>query len=219
MPSKPRPDRPVAIASGAVLAWALWFPAPSDACSVAAAPAHEVDPSEVARDDTPPDPPTGLTVVTIDRGRGATCDADGVCMSTSCDDLGIVALEWRPGSDDRTPADQLGVVIRVAGDEDFWFAERGEAVRPYSAGAHSLIWVDGASDEQEPLDLVLEVSHIDLAGNESEPVTVRVVHEGSMSPPDKSGCATVTAGASVLLTLLGGLPVFLRRTRRFGPLR
>ena len=68
-----------------------------------------------------------------------------------------------------------------------------------------LTWVDGASNDQEPIEFTLRVVAIDLAGNESAPQTVRVSDDPggcAIAParrPD-SGLAFVAAAALLLAT-------------------
>ncbi len=43
----------------------------------------------------------------------------------------------------------------------------------------TLPWIDGATDNQEPIDFTLAVTAVDLAGNESVPSSpIRVSHPG-----------------------------------------
>ena len=191
------------------------------ACSFAAPEAHELDPAEVAIDTRSPAPPTNLSVARVFRGHGPNCDASGVCRGTSCDDIGSISLTWTQGGDDRTPDDSLGVRIDVVeGDGPGGVGIHGESVRPQTPGSFSLSWVDGASDDQEPLDFVVSITEIDLAGNESEPVMVRVTDDGGSADGDTTdggsaelpvGCATLPLGSAPFALLLA-LPLLgLRR--------
>lgn len=184
------------------------------ACSIAGPELHEVDPDEVLVDTESPAKPTGAALEAVSRGQGPQCDATGVCMSTSCDDIGTLQLSWTPGGDDRTLDDELGVILRVVEGEapgGMWPLD--EVVVPRVAGHATLVWVDGADDRQEPLDFVLAISEVDRAGNESAPVELRVQHAGgggtgsdaAADDAEGRGCSVAggAAGLAVLLPVVG----------------
>lgn len=188
------------------------------ACSIAGPELHNVDPDEVLVDVEAPAQPTGAALGAVRRGRGPQCDATGVCMSTSCDDIGTLQLSWTPGGDDRTLDDELGVILRVVEGEapgGMWPLD--EVVVPGAAGHAALVWVDGADDRQEALDFVLAISEVDRAGNESAPVELRIQLAGSGAAADDSedegrGCS-VAGGAAGLLVLLPVVGILAGRRR------
>ena len=84
-------------------------------------------------------------------------------------------------SDDQTAVENLGYQIEVATGRlpDGLVLPTG-AVRTLG-GNLFLGWIDGASDDQEPLSFSLTIRAVDLAGNVGPPVTVTVADPGSGS--------------------------------------
>lgn len=190
----------------------LATPPPAAACSIAAPQPYGID--FESDDTTAPAAPSGPTVKAVHRGVGPQCDARGVCSSTSCDDIASIQLAWTPGGDDTTADGDLGVRVRVVSGtapEGLWPVD--DAVETGAAGSFTLTWIDGATDDQEALDFVVEVTELDRAGNESTPVEVHVTHAGaSESDKDASGCAVVgPEGGLGLLALV--LPALIGRRR------
>lgn len=195
-----------------LLIGASLLPTSAWACTISGPGAHAIDPTEAEVDHTAPHPPTGLQVVDIQRGTGPACDRSGVCSSTSCDDIAWIRLAWTPGGDDRTVDADLGARVRVVSGtapEGMWPFD--DAVRPFAAGTLDLVWIDGATDDQEALDFTIEVAELDRAGNESTPTRLRVTHRGTTTTGPTKGCSVVgTTGAAALLLVL---PAIARRRR------
>lgn len=217
MPSTaPRPS--AALLPLAALGLGLVAPRPAAACSFAAPAAHEVDPA--ADDTVAPGAPTESAVDQLVRGRGPDCDAAGICSSTSCDDIGTLVLSWASGGDDQTPDAALGVRVTVVeGTAPAGLWPLDDAVVPDTPGGLVLHWIDGASDDQEALSFVLELTALDAAGNESAParVTVEAPATVGAAPGDPAlpwGCA-VGGGAlpTGLAALAVGLLGLVRRRR------
>jgi len=138
----------------------------------------------------------------IIRGRADDCGA-----ASSCDDLGRVELVVTPGADDRTPSEALGYrLMLIEGRLPRGASLPAEPVR-LSEGRLRIVWIDGASDDQESLSFTLSLTPIDLAGLEGPPTTVRVRDPGS-------GCAVGGAEVPLWLVLALALPRALRRDRR-----
>ena len=147
--------------------------------------------------------------VEVSRGRGLGCNGINSWEGSSLDDAGMIVISITPPSDDRTPAELIGYrVIHLEGDlqgelsPDYDFRIEGEAIY--------LHWIDGRTDDQEPIDLTIAIQAIDLAGNlgaRSDPVTIR--HPGS------GGCATAAHNTlEAWMCLLAVSLVYLRRRRR-----
>ncbi len=124
-------------------------------CSYLTNEFHTYDPAEVDRDTDPPKPPGNVRVASIKRGVGP--DITGV--TTSCDDMGTLAIGFVPASDLGTPADKMGYELTlVEGSLPAGMTLPGEPVRQLPSASRLLfVWVDGATDEQEPIDFGLEM--------------------------------------------------------------
>jgi len=174
------------------------------ACSFPAPEPHTLDLAEVGVDVAAPGPIAAIKTQII-RGRGADCGA-----ASSCDDLGRVELTVTPGSDDRTPTDRLGYrLVLVDGRLPTGASLPSEPVRLFS-GRLLVLWLDGATDDQEAVSFTLALIPVDLAGNEGPAFEVRVRDPGS-------GCQ----GGHVELPLwlmLALLTLHARRRRTSRPL-
>lgn len=156
------------------LLFALVCPRPSArACSFEANVPHTIDLAEIGVDTAGPSAIAEVRAQII-RGRGDDCGA-----ATSCDDLGRVELVVTPGGDDRTPAESLGYrLVLVDGRLPRGASLPSEPVR-LANGRLRIVWIDGASDDQESLSFTLSLIPIDLAGNEGPPTEVRVRDAGA----------------------------------------
>jgi hypothetical protein len=152
--------------------------------------------------------PTGLTLGAVDvtRGQGPRGFFGGVI--TSCDDVGFIGLD-ATATDDRTAAAALAyrVVLVEGALPDGLVLPDGPMVYP-TPGRLDWVWVDGATDDQEPFAFTLEVVALDEAGNVSEPAEVAIEHAGSTG-----GCSTSVGVASLGLALIGALGTRRRGTR------
>ena len=194
-----RPAALLVIASAAATAWPA---TDARACSYGLPPAHVVDPAMQATDHLSPTlPPLGAPRIT--RGK----DAQGAgCTSSvsSCDDIGVVAIPVS-ATDDNTAPEQIGFRMSVAaGSLPEGVTLPSDAVKS-SGDMLALFWVDGARNDQEPIEFTLRVVAIDLAGNESAPQTVRVSDDpgGCTIAPARRSCpglAFVAAAALLLAT-------------------
>lgn len=164
--------------------------APAWPCSIAVE-SHVLDDGERGIDKTAPSAPV-VEVAELKRGRAPRQAGHGSFAVSSCDDIGMVTLHVTRSSDDRTPAPKLGYrAVWVSGDlpEDM---DLSQTVR-IGGDALTLAWIDEARDDQEPIDFVLAVVAVDLAGNESTPsASVRIQHDGVASPAKS---AAAEAGA------------------------
>lgn len=144
------------------------------ACSFFELP-FRLDPMEQALDTSPP----GRTVVKelgITRGRGPRSAGDGAWSSTSCDDIGTIAMILKPPTDDRTAADKLGYEVRIVAGQ----APNGIVrLEPRLArdGRLFLRWVDGAHDNQEPIDFSIVIVAVDAAGRRGAPSAAIRIHD------------------------------------------
>ena len=160
------------------------------ACSPAIPPPVSVNPALVGSDGAPP----VLESVRLDGlERGVY---DGCLVHTS---FLLVADAW----DDRTPSEQLGYRVELL---------RGEGPQVYDepmAYMHFL-WAD---DGARPLDVEMRVRAVDGAGNESNPIDIRVTDDGDGS---EGGCSLARAsggGVSAWLPLFVAAAWRLRRRR------
>lgn len=103
-------------------------------------------------------------------------DGDG----GSCSDAGALTFKAHNGS-----ASEVGYLFKIIEgsfeDEIFYdtpitpskFAEKG---------VFTFIWFDGHSDEQKPIDMVVEVTPVSKAGEKGEPAYLEVTHPGVKKP-------------------------------------
>ncbi len=189
----------------------------ADACSMASPEVHQIDPAEQAVDTTPPSA-LGETTASVRRGRGPETSGCSE-TTTSCDDIGTVAIHLGAVSDDRTDEAEMGFRVElIDGALPSGLVLPSGDVRASPDGSLTLGWSDGASDDQEAFDFTLRVSAVDRAGNVGPGSDVRVRHGGGSS----DGCE-IAAGSRVdlswvlLLLALGalwrGLPHTARRAR------
>jgi len=189
----------------AIVAGAASIPAPARACSSAGPTPHVVDPAMQATDQMPPTlPPPGAPRITRGKGaQGVGCTAS----ASSCDDIGSIVIPVR-ATDDNTPPAQIGFRMSVEdGSLPSGLTLPSGAVKPWG-DVLVLNWVDGASDDQEPIDFTLRVVAIDLAGNESAPQTVRVSN-------DPGGCTIAPARRPYSALAFVATAVSLLATRRW----
>ena len=191
------------------------------ACSMAVVGLdHRDDPLDAAA----PSELLSLEVVAIQRGRGPHCDPSGVCMQSSCDELGFVELRFHPPTDDRSEAAELGYVTWVSDgsspDDDGSLDQVDPRMAEVRDGEAHLVlsWLDGATDDQEALDLVLAVAAVDQTGKQGPAAHVHVQHSPSRESDGRSpeggasGCAHDRVGATGLAGLAcAGLMLVGRR--------
>jgi hypothetical protein len=125
---------------------------------------HHLDPEERRIDSRKPAAPQ-LGAVHVTRGRATP---PGVWVEDS--DIGSIIIELTPPADDRTPAGSMGYRIRYAGGRlpgaNLIPADDVRALhRP--DGTHYLVlyWADGATNTQDPFQLILSIAAADLGGN------------------------------------------------------
>jgi hypothetical protein len=195
--------------STAVAAAAAALPAPARACSLPAPPIHVVEPAMQATDQTPPTLPA-TSAPAIARGFAAGgCSGSG----SSCDDIGIVSVQ--PNAlDDMTPPERIGFRITLAGGAlPSGLTLPADTIERDPGYALRLIWVDGATDNQDAIDFTLSIVAIDLAGNESVPQTVVVQDRGSGSGGCRLSSGRSSAPAAICL-VFSALLVAARLRRR-----
>lgn len=184
-------------------------PGDAGACSFAPPPLHELDLDEVAEDTTPPSAPGSVATALVARGQGPT---GGPCSqsATSCDDVGRIVLRVAPAEDDRTPAASLGYLVTLAsGTLPSGLSLRSEPVRLLGDEV-VLVWIDGATDDQEAFDFELDVAAVDLAGHVGPPVRVRVRDPGG-------GACAGSSGEGPLGLALALIALIALRARRHRP--
>jgi len=170
--------------------------APALACSFVEPEPFVVD--DTLEDAEAPAAPVILSM-TVTRGAEATRPL-GDEPAISCTDLGFIELELDG------PSEEVGHRFTVIdGDAPDDLGLPGE---PVVGLDFAFIWVDGATDDQEPLSLTIEVVAVDLAGNESAPTTFTVDDPGGSA----GGCSTAPGSASAI-GALAALALVARRRR------
>jgi hypothetical protein len=191
------------IACGAVAAASSAMVRPARACSFPGNETYYADPEAKATDASPPGAPV-VTVQSIKRGKGIERDGCGASGS-SCDDLGTILLQVS-ATDDQTETANLGYRIELAsGSLPSGLTLPTTAVHPAISGTLLLVWIDGASDDQEAMSFVLSIRAVDLAGNEGPPTSVAVDDPGSggCSMNGHSPADSPLAILAVLLVIAG----------------
>ena len=186
--------------AGVVVVAAPWSDA--RACDPIGQFNHTIDPSMQPADQTPPTLPALPSAMLHYAQDSAGCGA------AKCGDATFAAIP-AVATDDMTPAQQIGYRVSLAsGTLPADFSLPATAVDPIAGFIRLYFNADTASS----FDFTLQVVAIDLAGNESEPQTVRVT--------DDSGHACAVARGRASRTDLGWaaplalLALAYRRRRR-----
>ena len=177
----------------------LFGATPARACSLLPPQVLVVD-SLVKGDEDPPATPI-LRELTVARGRGAVRTEAGLWMSSSCDDIGSIAMTLERPEGDPDGDDDVGyALVQLDGT-----LPRDLALPPQPILGPDLVlhWIDGSTDEQESFGFTVAVTPVDVAGNEGAALEVLVAHDGGTetSAADRSqgsGCATGYGVPSVL---------------------
>jgi hypothetical protein len=178
------------------------------ACSIAGPTPHVIDASMQATDHVSPVLQTARAEVT----RGQT--DQGGCLGqsgSSCDDIGTVAIHAL-ATDDMTPPERIGYrLLLTSGTPPVGLTIPVEAIEPpQPSNLLTLAWTDSGTARQQPVNFTLQVVAVDLAGNESAPVTVLVhdpyVGECAAIAPGRVGSRQLAwfAGAALLLVARRG---------------
>lgn len=184
----------------------LALPSSALACSFIEYDEHVID--DTSTDVVPPSLPT-LDELSVTRGVGPTSAGFGTQMSSSCDDLGWITL-LLSAEDDVSAPENLGFTFALdTGSLPFTLPT--EAVRPFD-GSITFVWIDGATDEQEPIEATVTVNTMDEAGNLSaESLLLTISDEGSEE--GVKGCSTGSGAPGLGLGLLGLVALGARRRR------
>jgi MYXO-CTERM domain-containing protein len=183
------------------------LPSSALACSFIEYDEHLID--DTIADEVAPGLPT-LDDLSVTRGVGPTRSGFGSQSVSSCDDLGWITLALS-AEDDLSAPESLGFVFALD-TGSLPFTLPSEAVRPFD-GSITFVWIDEATDEQEPIEATVTVNTVDEAGNVSaESLLVTISDEGREE--GLKGCSTGSGAPGVGLGLLGLLAVRRRRARR-----
>ena len=198
----------LSVSAAAALLLALPPPREAAACSQEAREPYELDPSS-----TDPEPPARpeLVAAWIERFHPSG-DPDEECSGA----LARLHLELAV-DDNRTAPGELGFeTVVVAGEAPFALDIQAAPVRVADEvtgeDTVDLVFRWGRSAYDDPVDVRLEVTAVDPAGNRSEPLLVEVVDpgaEGGGCRVGGGGGAGGAAGLALALVALG-----LRRRRR-----
>lgn len=155
----------------------------------------DIDPEEAAVDETPPTAPVDVRATEVEETRDSGCGG--------CGDFASFMIIVTAGTDDRTPAEQLGYLVEVV-DGSMPF-EVGDSPRVGPA----LHFYSGDLDAP-PFSATLSVSPVDRAGNVGPAATVEV-RGGGVGCRMSTGSG-VTPGWLAILALQW----LSRRRRRHG---
>lgn len=195
----------VLMAGMAALAVGVFYSPSSLACSFAG-----LVPFEIRHDPGDTTPPAAVDVdVEIARGKAPRDNGDGTMTATSCDDLGTVALSIRGLADEQL--EDMGLRLRVVGGE----LPEGAQIpdEPVELGPYPVVisWIDGAADEQEPVDFTLTIAAVDRSGNEGPATEVHVFDPGSSAA---AGCQLAGGANGWDLSLIAPVALWLAYRRR-----
>lgn len=99
----------------------------------------------------------------------------------SCSDAGILILKR-----ETPPENSTGYLFGITAGEfeaDIFDASPIKAVeRNEKEGLYNFVWLDGASDWQEPIDITVKIVTVSKTGQKSEPQMLKVMHPGSKRP-------------------------------------
>jgi hypothetical protein len=123
--------------------------------------------------------------------------------STSCDDLGWLELDVAPALPDQ------GLRVHLVPGGVLPDGLSADSIDGTWAGNPRFVWIDDATDDQEPFELTFELTPVNAAGLEGETFELVVADAGG------SGCASVSGSPSGLLGL-GALLVGALRQRQRG---
>ena len=112
-----------------------------------------------------------------------------------------------------TPRERIGYLFTLVSGSLPQGLELPGAVEPF-AGELGFIWIDGRTNDQEPIDFTVRVVAIDLAGNESAPQMVRVTDDGDAGGGCAIGHARPYARGLVWVTVVALLLAARRRPSR-----
>ena len=143
-----------------LIAWAIALPAM--ACSFA--PGYKVfRPAPVLRPGFTLAPAPKVIVARLVRGhRGVP--------ATDCSDAGILELT--------VPSDALGYSFEIVeGDFDDVVFPEG-FVQPTQSGLLRFFWLDGNTNLQEPIKVVVKITTMSASGNVSEPLLLKIEDPG-----------------------------------------
>lgn len=183
------------------------LPASALACSFIEYDDHVID--DTLSDEVAPSLPT-LDAQSVNRGVGPSGGLFGGQSVSSCDDLGWVTLELS-AEDDLSAPEALGFLFALdSGSLPFTLPT--EAVRPFD-GSITFVWIDEATDEQEPIEATVTVNTVDEAGNLSaEALLLTISDEGREE--GLKGCSSGGATPSLGLGLMGLVALGLGRSSR-----
>lgn len=151
-----------------ILVILLLVPSFADACSFARGWNHFLVEPRYGAEETKPELPI-VEVSEITRGYN-----DG--NYASCSDAGVIILKVA-----NTPIGELGYTFSIENGE-FEDAVFPEGVfSPLENGEIFFVWLDGSVDHQEAFDLSVRVHSVNKQGVYSDPVFIRVSHEGGRS--------------------------------------
>src|SRR5688572_18193559 len=152
--------RTIVVAALGVLLAELGF-----ACSLT--PGYEPFPIESApRRPTPA--PAAAPAIEVERIERGYDDGDG----SSCSDAGILVL--------KVPSDALGYRFEIVAGSGAGVFPDG-FVRTRERGRLRFVWLDGESNWQESIDLLVKITTISSLGVISEPALLRIRHSGGTS--------------------------------------
>ena len=172
----------------------------------AAAACSFVSPAElviVPSEDTVAPSVPALGLPSVVRGRGPRGFLNQ--SVTSCDSSGWIELTASSDDDEALPEELAFDVDLVEGDLPEGLVLPEGPMTYFPPETLLWVWIDEATDEQEPFSFVVAVRAVDQAGNTGEAAEVTLADPGS-----SKGCATTTAGG-LLAALLAAASVRLNR--------
>ncbi len=99
----------------------------------------------------------------------------------SCSDAGFIELKL-----DTVPLHEQGYIFKIIEGkfEDQLFYESPVVPSKFidSKKLYSFVWLDGSSEEQEPINITVQIIAVSRSGNKSEPQILKITHPGVEKP-------------------------------------
>ena len=99
----------------------------------------------------------------------------------SCSDAGIITLKLDP--EQNAGMGYIFEIVEGEFEDQLFTGEPITATEHYAKdGLYKFLWLDGSSDEQEPINIVVKIQAVSKTGEKSSPQLLNVSHPGVKKP-------------------------------------